>query len=551
MTRPAVLWRTGSDHGLVWDWGLAIVSGEIELDQVTSLWTVLDSGSDLGLFLQTLGTATDRSVLSLPDFAVVVHAPDSTHVAVRGRCAVVVEVGGDRTSVEGGGVTTWVERRLEGAVAVEMSGGIVGSGEVRPLQAGVVPCSELRGVMSGAARPSFAAAERAAPETGSRPDGGAGSPEMIRVPEKLTAEPQVPEAQVPGPQMVEPPDSGPLVAPGSGSDPESPVVPLPSAPSEPSVDVRPEATAATDGRRATASETLDYIGGEAELPADEADPVSDPPASPGRNGEVGGGDSLGLWQREFTSLAGVEQAAVRVVEEPAPPATTGGDFINDVPRASGDAPTSSPSGADVGSGRSAVAGRRSAVEGATDSYNYLADLEEHDSFTVARIEDLVPTARVEHPDDADDELITAAMCAEGHPNPVHRTACRICGGTVAAGERTRVPRPSLGTVVSSTGESFELTGPIIVGRKPRVDRVQGPQIPRLMPLPHGHVSANHLQLRTEGWTVLAIDLHSRNGTFLRRQGQPTVRLPETPMPLVAGDVLDLGQGVQLTFQDLP
>ena len=77
MTEPTTTWRTGSDHGLVWGWGLALVSEELELDQVTDLWQTLSAGSDLGLFLQTLGIATGRSVLNLPDFAVAVFAPMS------------------------------------------------------------------------------------------------------------------------------------------------------------------------------------------------------------------------------------------------------------------------------------------------------------------------------------------------------------------------------------------------------------------------------------------------------------------------------------------
>ena len=76
-------------------------------------------------------------------------------------------------------------------------------------------------------------------------------------------------------------------------------------------------------------------------------------------------------------------------------------------------------------------------------------------------------------------------------------------------------------------------------------------MPRLVAVPHGHVSSNHGEIRLEGWNVMAVDLHSRNGTLLRRAGEPPVRLPEQPAMLVAGDVVDLGHGVQFSFHELP
>jgi len=126
----------------------------------------------------------------------------------------------------------------------------------------------------------------------------------------------------------------------------------------------------------------------------------------------------------------------------------------------------------------------------------------------------------------------------------------VCGRpTVAA--PTRIPQPSLGRVIVSTGERMELTGPVIIGRAPRAARFHGTEIPRLMTLQQPHISANHLALRIEGWSVLAVDLNSTNGTFLRRNGEPPFRLLEQAQLLVAGDVIDLGHGVQLGFEELP
>jgi hypothetical protein len=52
--------------------------------------------------------------------------------------------------------------------------------------------------------------------------------------------------------------------------------------------------------------------------------------------------------------------------------------------------------------------------------------------------------------------------------------------------------------------------------------------------------------------VLVTDLATTNGTVLLRGGQEPVRLhPSEPTMVVSGDVLDLGDGVTVTFEDLP
>ena len=138
-------------------------------------------------------------------------------------------------------------------------------------------------------------------------------------------------------------------------------------------------------------------------------------------------------------------------------------------------------------------------------------------------------------------------CPQGHANPPDQAICRVCGDPVT-GEVVDLPRPSLGRLVSSEGTTIELTGPVIVGREPRAARFQGTEIPQLVQLPHAHVSANHVEFRVDGWQVLAVDLRSTNGTFLRRPGAAPVRMTSTPVPVSAGDQIDLGHGVLLTLE---
>lgn len=109
----------------------------------------------------------------------------------------------------------------------------------------------------------------------------------------------------------------------------------------------------------------------------------------------------------------------------------------------------------------------------------------------------------------------------------------------------------LGRAVLASGRMIELRGPVIVGREPEAKRITDGPVPELVALPHNHISRNHVRLVPEGWQVLAVDLHSKNGTLLRRPGQPPARLPERPVPLRSGDVLDFGHGVLITLEDLP
>lgn len=93
----------------------------------------------------------------------------------------------------------------------------------------------------------------------------------------------------------------------------------------------------------------------------------------------------------------------------------------------------------------------------------------------------------------------------------------------------------------------------IVGTRPQLSRVQGSNVPHLVAVtsPSGEISRNHLELRVEARTVLAVDLNSTNGTVLLRAGSDPIRLhPGEPSMLVAGDRIDLGDGVMLSFEGL-
>lgn len=147
-----------------------------------------------------------------------------------------------------------------------------------------------------------------------------------------------------------------------------------------------------------------------------------------------------------------------------------------------------------------------------------------------------------------DVLVPGRRCPRGHANPPAYAVCRACGAGLA-GPLEQLQRPALGWMEVSTGARLELHGPVVVGRSPRPG-VGGAPV-ELVTIPEPHVSATHVELRPDGWTVGARDLGSTNGTYLCRPGHPALRLGGEPVRLAHGDVLDLGHGARLSFHELP
>jgi hypothetical protein len=111
-----------------------------------------------------------------------------------------------------------------------------------------------------------------------------------------------------------------------------------------------------------------------------------------------------------------------------------------------------------------------------------------------------------------------------------------------------------GRVRVSTGQVVTLDRTVIIGRRPRSTRASGANLPHLIAVdsPQQDISRSHLEIRPEGDTVVVIDLHTTNGSTLLRAGADPMRLHPGEQTLVlTGDVVDLGDGVEVTFEDLP
>ena len=143
--------------------------------------------------------------------------------------------------------------------------------------------------------------------------------------------------------------------------------------------------------------------------------------------------------------------------------------------------------------------------------------------------------------------VRASICPQGHPNPPELRECLICAQPLT-GVFSYVRRPALATLTLSTGAAVEVAGDVVIGRAPQVQAGGDPHIVALVPVasPQHMVSRSHLMLTTSGWSVLAQDLGSSNGTVLARPGVTPVLLGSgMPTPVFMGDLMDVGDGVTL------
>lgn len=114
--------------------------------------------------------------------------------------------------------------------------------------------------------------------------------------------------------------------------------------------------------------------------------------------------------------------------------------------------------------------------------------------------------------------------------------------------------PARGRVIVSSGQTVDLDRPVIIGRRPRSTRASGDSVPHLVAVdsPQQDISRNHLEIRPEAGACVVIDLHTTNGSTLLRPGADPVRLhPGEQTVVVSGDMVDIGDGVTVRFEDLP
>ena len=123
-------------------------------------------------------------------------------------------------------------------------------------------------------------------------------------------------------------------------------------------------------------------------------------------------------------------------------------------------------------------------------------------------------------------LVVAARCPDGHLSPAYAGHCRVCGKALPAQQPFEVPRPSLGVLRLSNGDTVALDRSAVLGRNPRLPDAWTGEQPNLVKIhdPNRDVSGQHLEVRLDFWHVLVRDLGSTNGTEVVLPGAAPVAL---------------------------
>ncbi|QAY64366.1 FHA domain-containing protein [Xylanimonas allomyrinae] len=537
------------------------------------LWEALDTadGVEPGVVeaLGALSTGAGAALMDTPPFAIAALRDGSAHVLVRGACVVVTETaGGTEVTVDGEGIATWSERVVPEAVGLTVyadDGGEPLADDAWPLDAGVVAARAV--VVRGAPEPRPG-------EQRARPTAAASVPSDVRDGVTDAVRDGVPDA-VP---LAVPPSGVAGSAGADGEDPSSRRAVDAHAAPEPGVAAQPARPAPPVPPAPPAAPVPPVPPAAPVPPAPPAPPVPPaPPAAPVPEEETYGH----LWGA--TVLSGVEAAAVRIGDdgaEPADPAPADPEHAAPEPAEPGpvnpgrvlaSVPSdeqgesrqeASSKGEDSGDRtilpdltvfpeEPSPAGATGGPPGGLPSPGDL----DHDGSTVTSAPFMSlqgPRHVPATPDGTQVPQILARVCVQGHANPPPREACRTCGSALV-GEAALTERPPLGRMRVSTGEEVDLDRLVVVGRRPRAPRAGGDAVARLVtvPSPGRDVSRSHVEVRLDGWHVLVVDLATTNGTTLLRQDRQPRRLhPHEAVPVVDGDVIDLGDGAALTFEGI-
>ncbi|MGI5242984.1 FHA domain-containing protein [Dactylosporangium sp. CA-139066] len=148
-------------------------------------------------------------------------------------------------------------------------------------------------------------------------------------------------------------------------------------------------------------------------------------------------------------------------------------------------------------------------------------------------------------------LVDAVSCPAGHLDDPGARECRVCRAQIQPQSPTRVNRPPLGVLRLSTGDSIALDRNVVLGRAPGGPSGSGAGEPHYvkLPSPYHDISRRHVEIRLDGWSVVAVDLDSRNGTFVEQPGERAVELPRGgACRLRNGAVIGLTEDVSIRFE---
>jgi hypothetical protein len=145
--------------------------------------------------------------------------------------------------------------------------------------------------------------------------------------------------------------------------------------------------------------------------------------------------------------------------------------------------------------------------------------------------------------------VMAVRCPRSHLTSAYSAQCRICGDAIDEQVPNEVPRPTLGRLVLSTGETVILDRDVILGRAPESTEEDPAVRPNLVRLTDsGEVSRMHVRVTLDGWQPLLRDLGSSNGTTLTLSSSSPQQLrPQEDYLLEPGCEVSLADVVSFRF----
>ncbi|WP_433862293.1 FHA domain-containing protein [Streptomyces sp. L7] len=123
-----------------------------------------------------------------------------------------------------------------------------------------------------------------------------------------------------------------------------------------------------------------------------------------------------------------------------------------------------------------------------------------------------------------------------------------------AGGTEILPPPQRFAVRVVPGDIMELDAPIVIGRRPALQRVESGVAPRLVAVqsPEQEVSSTHVRIEQSGDAVVVTDLRSTNGTVVHRPGRTADRLrPGESTVVLPGTVVEIGDGNIIEITAVP
>ena len=546
--------------------GFALLPKAVPISLLETVWETLETGGGLSAVIDALTGAYGMSLSAIPPFAVAINEADDLRVAVRGGVRVTYDDGTHQDLITGGRVQTWVEQaispyatlvvtppeaRIEEVMLPVASGvvraGIVtiGDGEVnRPEE--VVPLRRRRrkdAAAAGDADEEAAAADDVA-DAGAEADSEVEADEDAVPVADASDEPAAEaEAEVAAPQDDEP------VADASAEEPvaedpaeesvaEEPVVVAAAAP----VESAAESEAAAESEP---EESVDAAAdAEVEAPAEDAGESADEPEA---------------FDEKSADATSADEASAE--EAPADDAPADDAPADEAP--ADDAPADEAPADDVPADDAAAdevaddapADDALAADAAADAADAAA-LEDTETVAAGSAGDADAHEMSAHDVDAEFEAIRERELSgedgdhDGHTLE-HAEALREEERAIGGLSDDAAFR---GRAVLSTGRVLTLDRVLVLGRRPRVTRTANGTVPALVAVasPTHDISRNHIEIRREGESVLVTDLNTTNGTVLLRENEDPQRLhPGEATLVVAGDVIDIGDEVTVSFEDLP